>query len=130
MARRGFNFRSFMAFILHPYMDFSHIGGLGSGLVYSAAGPHRQLDSLATHYIDQGTVAGGTYLDRGCIPGGWAFPSAQVQKEYGLSSEAAIQSLAAKGIQAKADDKMRDIANRSGRKPYEVIEILKGDQKK
>jgi len=25
---------------------------------------------------------------------------------------------------------MRDIANRSGRKPYEVIEILKSDQQK
>ena len=55
---------------------------------------------------------------------------AELATENGLSSETAIQNLAAKGIQAKADDKMRDIANRSGRKPYEVIEIMKGDQKK
>jgi hypothetical protein len=63
--------------------------------------------------------------------GGQGFKTlAQLATEYGLSSEAAIQSLAVKGIQAKADDKMRDIANRSGRKPYEVIEILKGDPQK
>jgi hypothetical protein len=63
--------------------------------------------------------------------GGQGFKTlAQLATENGLSSEAAIQSLAAKGIQAKADDKMRDIANRSGRKPYEVIEILKGDPQK
>jgi hypothetical protein len=55
---------------------------------------------------------------------------AELATEYGLSGEAAVQSLAAKGIQAKPEDKMRDIANRSGRKSYEVIEILKGDQKK
>ena len=63
--------------------------------------------------------------------GGQGFKTlAQLATEYGLSSEAAVQRLAAKGIQVKADDKMRDIANRSGRKPYEVIEILKGDQNK
>jgi hypothetical protein len=55
---------------------------------------------------------------------------AQFTTEYGLSNEAAVQTLAAQGIQAKPEDKMRDIANRSGRKPYEVIEILKGTPKK
>jgi len=63
--------------------------------------------------------------------GGQGFKTlAELATENGLSSEAAIQNLAAKGIQAKADDKMRDIANRSGRKPYEVIEILKGNERK
>ena len=50
---------------------------------------------------------------------------AELAGEYGLSPEIAVRSLAAKGIQAQPDDKMRDIADRSGKKPYEVIEILK-----
>jgi hypothetical protein len=34
--------------------------------------------------------------------------------------------LTGKGIGAKADGRMRDIAERSGRKAYELIEIFKG----
>ena len=52
---------------------------------------------------------------------------AQLASEYGLAPEAAVQKLAGEGIGAKADDRMRDIAERSGRKPYELIEILKAE---
>jgi hypothetical protein len=114
-------------------------------LGYAAAGQDELLQRLAKRYqrspvqiytalktntpataVTHQPAAGG-----GGGGGGQGFKTlAELATEYGLSSEAAIQNLAAKGIQAKADDKMRDIANRSGRKPYEVIEILKGDQKK
>jgi hypothetical protein len=78
--------------------------------------------SAATHKPATGAGGGG---------GGQGFKTlAEVATENMIASETAIRNLAAKGIQAKADDKMRDIANQSGRKPYEVIEILKGDQKK
>jgi hypothetical protein len=49
--------------------------------------------------------------------------------EYGLTAESAVSRFADRGIEAKADEKMRDIAERSGRKPYELIEILKGNPK-
>jgi hypothetical protein len=50
---------------------------------------------------------------------------AEMAKENGLTAELAVQRLAAAGITAKPEERMRDIANRSGKKPYEVIEILK-----
>jgi uncharacterized membrane protein len=113
-------------------------------LGYSAASQDEPLQQLAKRYqrspvqilaalktnapasaVDH-QPAGGSGGDRG-----QGFKTlAELATENGLSSEAAIQNLAAKGIQAKADDKMRDIANRSGRKPYEVIEILKGNERK
>ncbi len=50
---------------------------------------------------------------------------AQFAGENGISVEDAVRILAARGIEAKANDVMRDIAERSGRKPYELLEILK-----
>ncbi len=55
---------------------------------------------------------------------------AQVAAEVGLDPEAAVRGLAGRGITAKAEERMRDIAERTGRKPYELIETLKGLQEK
>lgn len=52
---------------------------------------------------------------------------AEVAREYGVSAEDAIGRLAAAGIEARADMAMRDIADRSKKKPYEVIEIIEGN---
>jgi hypothetical protein len=54
---------------------------------------------------------------------------AQLATEHGLSSETAIRNPAAKGIQAKPGDKMRDIANRSARKYCEEIDLPKGNER-
>ena len=55
---------------------------------------------------------------------------AELARENNLTVETAVQKLAAAGIEAKAEDRMRDIAGRSGKKPYEVIKILKAEPKK
>jgi hypothetical protein len=65
----------------------------------------------------------------GASGGGQGFKTlAELAGEYGLTTEDALRSLAAKGIEAGADEKMREIADRSGKKPYELIEILKGEK--
>jgi hypothetical protein len=110
-------------------------------LGYAAAGPEELLRQLAARYqrspvqiytaLKSNAPASATDHKPAVGGSGLGFRSlADVAKENGLSSEIALQNLASKGIQARPEDKMRDIANRNGRKPYEVIEILKGEQKK
>jgi hypothetical protein len=100
-----------------PLQDLAKRSGRSPVQVYTSLKNNVPASSPATHQPAAG--AGGR---------GQGFKTlAELAGEYGISAEAAVQSLAAKGIAAKPEDKMRDIANRSGRKPYEVIEILKGD---
>jgi hypothetical protein len=55
---------------------------------------------------------------------------AELAPDYGLSAEAAVRRLAAKGIAATAQDRLRDIASRSGLRPYELLEILQKETQK
>lgn len=54
---------------------------------------------------------------------------AELAQDYGLSTEAAIKKLSANGITGTAQDRVRDIANRNGLRPYELIEILQSGAK-
>ena len=116
-------------------------------LGYKAAGPEESLQELAKRYgrspgqiyaaLKSGNaasagehqpVAGGGGGGGGR---GIGFKTlAQYAGEIGLTPQAAVESLAAKGIAAKADERMRDIAERSGRKPYELTEILNAASRK
>jgi hypothetical protein len=49
---------------------------------------------------------------------------AQFAAENGISAEDAVRILARSGIEAGADELMRNLAERSGRKPYELLEML------
>jgi hypothetical protein len=53
----------------------------------------------------------------------------EIADQYGLSVDPAIQKLAAKGIAAGKDDRIRDIASRNGIRPYEVLAILQAEPK-
>jgi hypothetical protein len=50
---------------------------------------------------------------------------AEIAAENGLTAEEAVRRLAARGIAAGPQDSIRDIMGRSGKKPYEVLEIIK-----
>lgn len=52
---------------------------------------------------------------------------AETASDYGLTVDDALRKLAARGIEASGDEKMRDIADRSKMKPYELLEILRGN---
>jgi hypothetical protein len=94
--------------------------------IYSAlnAGTGNDAAELSTEHKSAAETGGGGARGQG-------FKTlAELARENSLTVESAVQKLAAAGIEAKAEERMRDIANRSGKKPYEVIEILKAEPKK
>jgi len=118
-------------------------------LGYKAAGQEETLQELAKRYgrspgqiyvaLKSGNaasagehqpVAGGGGGGGGSGRGMGFKTLAQYAGELGLTPQAAVESLAARGIAAKADERVRDIAERSGRKPYELTEILNAASKK
>jgi len=54
---------------------------------------------------------------------------ADAAKELLLTPEEALAALKAKGIEATADQKIKDLADRTGMRPFDIIEIIRNSKK-
>lgn len=108
------------------------------GLGYSAAEPDESLEQIAERYrkspseiytalsnLDPAAPQSLPPSGAGAGRGQGFKTLAETASECGLTVEEAVLKLAARGIEAGGGEKMRDIADRSKMKPYELLEILK-----
>ena len=52
----------------------------------------------------------------------------EISELTGVPVEVLLERFKAEGIEATADEKLKEIANRTGRTPFELVELLKGEE--